>query len=95
MILFRGQGPMMFRDAIEKALRDPSSQMKWYLSVIDEMARKIPVWTCLIDGLQWCEIDYRADLKQAEKVVSVCGARRQTGGSEASCRPNEISLANP
>jgi choline kinase len=95
MILFRDQGPMMFRNAIEKALRDPSSQTKWYLSVIDEMARKIPVWTCLINGLQWCEVDYRADLKLAEKVVTACGAGRPPGVSEESCQVTEVILANP
>ena len=95
MILFRDRGPMMFCDAIQKALRDPSSQTKWYLSVIDEMARKLPVWTCSIHGLQWCEVDYRADLKQAEKVVTACGARRQTEVSDESCRITETSLANP
>jgi len=95
MIMFRGQGPQMFHDAIEKALRDPSSQRKWYLSVIDEMASKIPVWTCLIHGLQWCEVDYRADLIQAEKVVSACGARRQAELDEECCQVSEINLANP
>jgi len=95
MILFRDRGPMMFRDAIKKALRDPSSQTKWYLSVIDEMARNSPVWTCSIHGLQWCEVDYRADLKQAEKVVTACGARRPATVSDESCRITEISLANP
>jgi choline kinase len=95
MILFRDRGPVMFRDAIEKALGDPSSQTKWYLSVIDEMARKIPVWTCSINGLQWCEVDYRADLKQAEKVVAACGARRPAGVSEESCQVTEVTLANP
>ena len=95
MILFRDRGPMMFCDAIQKALRDPSSQTKWYLSVIDEMARKLPVWTCSIHGLQWCEVDYRADLKQAEKVVTACGARRPAAVSDESCRVTGISLANP
>jgi len=95
MIMFRDQGPQMFHDAIEKALRDPSSQRKWYLSVIDEMASKIPVWTCLIHGLQWCEVDYRADLIQAEKVVSACGARRQAELDEECCQVSEINLANP
>lgn len=95
MILFRDQGPTMFSDAIQKALRDPSSQTKWYLSVIDEMARRIPVWTCSIHGLQWCEVDYQADLKLAEKVVTACGARRQAKVSEEPCRVTEISLANP
>ncbi|CAB1056226.1 CTP:Inositol-1-phosphate cytidylyltransferase [Olavius sp. associated proteobacterium Delta 1] len=95
MILFRDQGPMMFRDAIQKALRDPSSQTKWYLSVIDEMARRLPVWTCAVNGMQWCEVDYRADLKQAEKVVTACGALRQGELGEESCRVTEISMANP
>jgi choline kinase len=95
MILFRDQGPMMFHDAVEKALRDPTSQTKWYLSVIDELARKIPVWTCLIPGLQWCEVDYQADIKQAEEVVTACGAHRQAGSGDESCQVTEISLANP
>jgi len=95
MILFRDQGPIMFRNAIEKALRDPSSQTKWYLSVIDEMARNIPVWTCLVNGLQWCEVDYRADLIQAEKVVTACGARRPAWGNEEPCQVTEVNLANP
>jgi L-glutamine-phosphate cytidylyltransferase len=95
MIMFRDQGPMMFREAIQTALRDPTSQTKWYLSVIDEMAHRIPVWTCSINGLQWCEVDYQADLLQAEKVVTACGARCQSDAIEASCRPSEIRLANP
>jgi choline kinase len=77
MILFRGRGPRLFRTALETALQSSASQRKWYLSVIDEIARSIPVWTCSIKGLQWCEVDYYADLKQAEKVVSACGARAE------------------
>ncbi len=73
MILFRDDGPMLFCRALKKALDDPGAGKKWYLSVIDEMARTIPVWTCPITGLQWCEVDYQADLKHAESVVTVCG----------------------
>jgi choline kinase len=78
MIMFRDQGPMIFRDAIEKALRDPAAQKKWYLSVIDDLARTFPVWTCSINDLKWCEVDYPADIKQAEKVVAACCPDRQT-----------------
>ena len=72
MILFRGEGPMLFRSALKKALNDPEAGRKWYLSVIDDMAQVMPVWTCSITGLKWCEVDYPADLKQADGVVSVC-----------------------
>jgi choline kinase len=92
MILFRGQGPMLFRIALGKALRTPSAQTKWYLSVIDEMARSMPVWTCSVKGLQWCEVDYHADLKLAEKVVSACGARGRVGADERTCQTTEATL---
>jgi choline kinase len=71
MILFRGEGPLLFRSALKKALQDPTAGRKWYLSVIDEMARVMPVWTCSITGLKWCEVDYPADLKKADGVVPV------------------------
>ena len=79
MILFRERGPVIFRDALEKALLDPSSRKKWYLSVIDGLAQTMPVQTCSTRGFQWCEVDYPADLKLAEDVVSACGVTRQGG----------------
>ncbi|MBT8368191.1 MAG: phosphocholine cytidylyltransferase family protein [Deltaproteobacteria bacterium] len=95
MILFRDQGPMLFRDSIEKAVREPSSQTKWYLSIIDDLARKLPVWTCSINGLRWCEVDYRADLRQAEKVVAACCTGRQAHGGDDAYQVTGVTLANP
>ena len=92
MILFRNQGPVLFRDALEKALRNPSAQSKWYLSVIDEMAQTMPVWTCSVEGLQWCEVDYPADLKMAEKVVLACGTSGEDETAESTCRVTEVTL---
>jgi choline kinase len=92
MILFRGQGPGLFRLALEKTLETPSAQTKWYLSVVDEMARSMPVWTCSIEGLQWCEVDYYADLKLAEKVVSACGTLGETEADEVTCQTTEVTL---
>jgi len=69
MILFRERGPLMFRNAIEKALHDPSAIKNWYLSVIAKMAQSMPVWTISANGLRWCEIDFPADLQQARRVV--------------------------
>ncbi len=92
MILFRDRGPRLFHDAIEKALRDPSSQSKWYLSVIDELAQKMPVWTCSVEGLQWCEVDYPADLNLAGDVVAACEGPRRDGVDEDTCRVTEVNL---
>ncbi len=92
MIMFRNQGPMLFRSFLEKALRDPSAPKKWYLSVIDEMARSMPVWTCSIKEFQWCEVDYQADLKLAEKVVSACDGHRKDVAVGRICQAAEVSL---
>ena len=83
MLLFRGQGPTLFRAAIEETLRDPSARKKWYLSVIDEMAQSMPVWTCSVDGHKWCEVDYLADLRQAEKVVKIFANGSSLNGGAA------------
>ncbi len=83
IILFRGEGPKLFRAALKDAVRDPSARGKWYLSVIREMCRTMPVWTCSLSGLHWCEVDYPADLVRAEVVVSACAS----GSREAiNCR---------
>lgn len=76
MIRFQGEGSEAFRSALEKSVNNPDAGRKWYLSVIDEMARVMPVWTCSITGLKWCEVDYLADLEKAEAVVSVTPACR-------------------
>ncbi len=70
MILFRDAGPMVFRNGLEKALADKASVRRWYLSVINEIAQAKTVSTCSIKGLAWCEVDYPADLKQADRVVA-------------------------
>lgn len=69
MLLFQGEGPNLFRQGVEQALRCPTALKRWYLSVIDDIARQAPVWTCCIQGLAWCEIDCPADLKRAKEVV--------------------------
>ncbi|MEF3169213.1 MAG: phosphocholine cytidylyltransferase family protein [Deltaproteobacteria bacterium] len=69
MILFRGEGPSIFVRAVEDAMRMPEGTRRWYLSVIDALARRMPVWSCSITGLPWVEIDVPEDLKQAELVI--------------------------
>ena len=68
MILFRDQGAAWFCAAMEQALKDPAARKRWYLSVINEMARTKPVWTCAVAGLAWAEIDYPADLENARQL---------------------------
>ena len=72
MILFRGEGPVRFCRGVENALRDSLARKKWYLSVIEDLAQLMPVWTYCVKGLQWCEVDFPVDLKHAQRVVRAC-----------------------
>lgn len=69
MLLFRGEGCALFRNTVERVLRDTAGLKRWYLSVIDELAQQQPVWTCCIEGLLWGEVDCPEDLPHAEEVV--------------------------
>ncbi|MCH8189410.1 MAG: hypothetical protein IIB66_12090 [Proteobacteria bacterium] len=70
MILFRGEGPGLFAEALEEARRNPASERQWYLSVIGTMAGSGVVETCEIAGLEWCEVDFPADLTGARALVA-------------------------
>jgi choline kinase len=76
VMLFRGPGPVLFREAIESALRRRDALHDWYLSVIDEMADHGHVWTASIQGLGWAEIDSPADIPRAEAVLRPAADQR-------------------
>jgi len=65
MMTFRGDGPRLFRDAIERAIRTPEAQKQWYLSLIDTLARRDVVFTQAVTPLGWAEVDSPADLERA------------------------------
>lgn len=69
MMVFRGNGPALFRAAIDRAIRRPEALRQWYLSVIDELARQGHVWTASIQGLDWTEVDCAEDLEHAEALL--------------------------
>lgn len=70
MLLFRQQGPRLFREALEELAQGPRATRQWYLSVIDQLAQMSIVRTQPVDGLRWAEIDFPGDLKVAAQIVS-------------------------
>jgi len=69
LMLFRGEGVELFRSSLERAVRDPIALKQWYLSIIGQLAKAGHVWTQLIAGLGWAEIDYPLDLLRASSMV--------------------------
>nr|WP_237180384.1 phosphocholine cytidylyltransferase family protein [Roseomonas haemaphysalidis] len=66
MLLFREEGGRHFAEGVEAALRQPEGLKRWYLSVINALSASIPVGVVSIEGLSWGEIDFPADVAQAE-----------------------------
>jgi choline kinase len=63
MLLFRKAGAETFRNTLERAIRQPESMRNWYLSIVDEMSRKVPIETTSIEGKWWAEVDSAEDLE--------------------------------
>ena len=69
MLLFRGTGGGLFAAELEHALREADGLGRWYLSVVDALAKTGVVQAASIEGLSWAEIDYPLDLARADAAV--------------------------
>jgi len=65
MMTFRGDGPKLIREAIDKAMRTPDALKQWYLSLIDAVAERGVVYTQQVSAQGWAEVDSVADLERA------------------------------
>jgi len=70
MLLFRGEGPKLFRDAVEATMRTPDGAKVWYLQVIHALAPRQRIDTVDISGLRWGEVDFLPDLDKARAMVA-------------------------
>ena len=80
LMRFTGQGVEAFRSALDRNVRTGRGIKAFYLSVIDELTREVPVETISMTGLWWREMDspedlvnVRADLAKAPKDDRVVG----------------------
>jgi choline kinase len=70
MMLFRGAGPELFAEELERVMRTPEGLDYWYTSVIDALAKRGIVGGVSIEGLGWGEIDFPVDLQRARALVA-------------------------
>ena len=69
LLYFRGEGPALFRDCLDRQMKQGDGLRLWFLSVVDALAKQSLVRACSIKGRRWCEIDFKRDLEKAERVV--------------------------
>lgn len=70
LLAVREGGAECFRDAIEKAMRTPEGTTIWYLRVIHHLAQNGEVWTLDIEGEEWGEVDFPADVESARVLTA-------------------------
>jgi choline kinase len=74
MLAFRGEGPRVFTDAVERIMHTPEGTQSWYLRVIDQIAHSGVVGTVSIEGESWQEVDYLTDLEAARALTAAWAA---------------------
>jgi choline kinase len=70
LLAFRAGGAERFREAIEHAMRTPEGTTIWYLRVINQLAQGSDVWTLDIEGEEWGEVDFPADVDAARELTA-------------------------
>ena len=78
MLAFRGEGPALFREQVDAMMRTPDGVRNWYLKAIDALAPSGVVGTVSIEGMEWAEVDFPADLEIAAALTARWAA---SGGS--------------
>ena len=70
LLAFRAGGAEQFREAIEQAMRTSEGTTIWYLRVINHIAQSGDVWTLDIHGEEWGEVDFPADVENAQALTA-------------------------
>ncbi|HMJ93341.1 MAG TPA: phosphocholine cytidylyltransferase family protein [Allosphingosinicella sp.] len=66
---FMGEGRSTFVDTVEQMMRTPEGTSSFYLRAIDRLADTGIVRVAPIDGLEWAEVDYPADVEVARRLT--------------------------
>jgi len=80
LMVFRGQGPKLFRSILAKAMREPNARRAWYLSAVASLASTTRVGTAAITGLRWWEVDTREDLEAVRREFALVAGPGETTG---------------
>ncbi len=76
---FEADGAALFVAELERTMRTPEGPKLWYLSAINRLAQSgADVRVASIEGLQWGELDFPADLVQVRALAESWGDSRQS-----------------
>lgn len=70
MLLFRGEGGRIFAETVDAVMHTPEGTRSWYLKVINRIAESAYVGTVSIEGHEWGEVDFPADVVAARALTA-------------------------
>ena len=74
LLLFREDGPDLYRRELENAVHAERSLQAWHLDVVNRLAPETRIETLSVEGLRWWEIDTPEDL--AAVRAALCAIRQ-------------------
>ena len=81
---FDADGAALFVAELERTMRTPEGPGLWYLSAINRLANAgADVRVVSIEGLQWGELDFPADLVQVRELASTWNVEKQSASVTA------------
>lgn len=69
-LAFRGDGPRLFTEQVDRMMHTSEGTRRWYLRAIDLLAPQVDVRTVNIRGEDWQEVDFPEDLAKAEALTA-------------------------
>lgn len=69
-LAFRGDGPRLFIDQVERMMRTSEGTRRWYLRAIDALAPDADIRTLSIKGEAWQEVDFPEDVEKAKALTA-------------------------
>lgn len=70
LYVFRGRGPRLYCDVLEKAMRDPSGLKQWFPAAVGQLAKLIDIAVSDVSGHEWSEVDFPVDLQAARAMAA-------------------------
>ena len=86
-VRFMAEGGAAFVETVEQMMRTPEGTSHFYLRAIDRLADTGIVAVAPIDGLDWAEVDYPADLEAARLLTARWAEAASAGGGPFRAKP--------
>jgi choline kinase len=70
LYVFRGKGTGLYREVLERAMREPSGLKQWFPAAVGQLAKLTGIKVSDVSGHEWSEVDFPVDLQAARAMAA-------------------------